>query len=49
MAEVIVGLVQGDRQSYVRQDPEWTPTYGDGSDFTMADLLRAAGVVATLP
>jgi hypothetical protein len=49
VAEVIVGLVQGDRQSYLRQDPEWTPTYGSGGDFTVADLLRAAGVVAALP
>ena len=49
VAEVLVGLVQGDRQSYLRQDPDWTPTYGSGGTFTAADLLRTAGVVATLP
>ena len=37
------------RQSYLRQDPDWTPTYGTDDDFTFADLLRAAGVVATMP
>lgn len=50
VAEVIAGLIEGDAQSYVRQDPDWEPTYGshDGS-FTVVDLLKAAGVVATLP
>jgi len=47
--EVIVGLIKGDRQSYLRQDPDWTPTYGTGDSFTMADLLTTAGVVATIP
>lgn len=49
VAEVIVGLVQGDRQSYLRQEPGWLPTYGHDGTFTMVDLLRAADVVATLP
>jgi hypothetical protein len=49
VAEVIVGLVKGDRQSYLRQDPDWRPTYGDDGTFTAVDLLRAAGVVAKLP
>jgi hypothetical protein len=48
VAEVITGLIRGDRQSYVRQDPDWTPTYGTGDEFTIADLLRRAGVVATI-
>jgi hypothetical protein len=48
VAEVIVGLVKGDRQSYLRQDPDWTPTYGSADAFTIVDLLTAAGVVATL-
>ena len=43
VAEVLVGLVQGDRQSYLRQDPDWTPTYGSGGTFTAADLLRDRG------
>lgn len=49
VAEVIVGLVRGDRQSYLRQDPDWTPTYGSGGSFAMVDLLTAAGAVATIP
>jgi hypothetical protein len=44
-----VGLIQGDRTSYLRQDPDWTPTYGSDDNFTVVDLLRAAGVVATFP
>ena len=49
VAEVIVGLIRGDRQSYLRQDPDWTPTYGSAGSFTMVDLLGAAGAVATIP
>jgi len=49
VAEVIVGLIEGDAQSYVRQDPDWEPTYGHDGSFTVVDLLKAAGVVATLP
>jgi hypothetical protein len=45
---VIIGLIRGDRQSYLRQDPDWTPTYGTAGAFGIADLLRTAGVVATL-
>lgn len=45
VGEVIHGLIDGDPQSYLRQDPEWTPTYGTGNDFQMTDLLKAAGVV----
>lgn len=43
VAEVLIGLLQGDRLSYLRQDPDWTPQFG-GDDFTIADLLRFAGV-----
>jgi len=49
VGEVLAGLVKGDRQSYLRQDPDWLPTYGDDGTFMMVDLLRAADVVATLP
>ena len=49
VAEVIVGLINGDRQSYLRQDPDWTPTYGTGDSFAMVDLLTTADVVATIP
>jgi hypothetical protein len=48
VAEVIVGLIQGDRQSYLRQDPDWTPTYGPDGSFHIVDLLKAADVVTTL-
>ena len=44
VAEVFVGLLESDRMSYLRQDPDWTPTFGQKSDFRMADLLRFAGV-----
>jgi hypothetical protein len=49
VAEVLVGLMQGDDNSYLSQDPDWTPSYGTGDTFSMTDLLRAAGVVATIP
>lgn len=48
VAEVIIGLIQGDPHSYLRQDPDWTPTYGPDGTFTTVDLLKAAGVVAEL-
>lgn len=48
VAEVILGLLEGDPNSYLRQDPEWLPTYGTGDDFTIVDLLTKAGVVHTL-
>ncbi|GIE28374.1 ovoperoxidase [Actinoplanes italicus] len=48
VAEVMTGLIKGDPTSYLRQEPDWTPTYGEGGTFRMTDLLRAAGVVATL-
>jgi hypothetical protein len=48
VAEVLVGLIDGDGQSYRAQDPEWTPTYGSNDTFTMVDLLTTAGVIAPL-
>lgn len=48
VAEVIIGLVTGDRQSYLRQDPRWRPTYGQDGGFEMTDLLTTADVVAPL-
>jgi hypothetical protein len=48
VAEVIIGLIRGDRQSYPRQEPDWTPTYGTAGSFSTVDLLGTAGVVATL-
>ena len=48
VAEVIYGLIEGDSQSYLAQDPEWTPTYGVGETFEMTHLLSKAGVVGGL-
>jgi hypothetical protein len=48
VAEVIIGLIVGDPQSYPRQDPDWTPSYGEGDGFGFTDLLRSAGVVRAL-
>ncbi|HEX8354698.1 MAG TPA: hypothetical protein VF611_17455, partial [Pyrinomonadaceae bacterium] len=44
VAEVFIGLLEGDRMSYLRQDPEWTPLFGKDEEFTVSDLLRFAGV-----
>jgi hypothetical protein len=50
VAEVFVGLIQGDSQSFLTQDPDWTPFLPtidparEGHDFTMEDMLRFAGV-----
>ena len=44
VAEVLVGLLQGDPNSYLRVKPTWRP-HGlppDDGDFTMADLIRFA-------
>ena len=49
VAEVLIGLVRGDSQSYLQQQPGWLPTYGTNGTFTFVDLLRAAGVVAAIP
>jgi hypothetical protein len=48
VAEVIIGLIRGDSQSHLRQDPDWTPTYGAGGEFGVTDLLHAAGVAVPL-
>jgi hypothetical protein len=50
VGEVFIGLLQGDRASYLTQDPEWRPflptvdASKKGIDFAMVDLLRYAGV-----
>jgi hypothetical protein len=50
VAEVFIGLLQGDALSYLKQDPGWTPTLPSATagTFKMTDLLRFAGVVAPL-
>ena len=45
LAEVLIGLVQGDSDSYLAHDPAWRPEppVSDNREFTIADLLRFAG------
>jgi hypothetical protein len=38
----------GDSESFLNQEADWTPTYGTNDDFRVVDLLRTAGVVATI-
>jgi hypothetical protein len=44
VAEVLIGLLEGDRMSYLRAHRRWKPLYGTGGSFTMVDLLKKAGV-----
>jgi hypothetical protein len=44
VAELFIGLLQGDPTSYLRQNPNWKPTLGQSQDFKMADLLKFSGV-----
>ena len=48
VAEVIIGLIEGDPSSYLSLEPDWTPSYGSNDTFVMTDLLNAAGVVGSL-
>jgi hypothetical protein len=48
VAEVFIGLLQGDHNSFLRQDPEWKPTLTDNGEFKVVDLLRVAGVVGAV-
>lgn len=48
VAEVLIGLMQGDSLSYLRQDPEWVPTLSPDGTFKITDLLKFAGVVIPL-
>lgn len=51
VAEVLIGLLEGDSESYLQQDPGWVPTLptlrADGS-FKITDLLQFAEVVIPL-
>ena len=45
VAEVLVGLAEKDPSSFLKAQPDWTPTLGaTPGDFTIADLLTTAGV-----
>lgn len=47
VAEVLIGLLEGDPNSYLNIQADWCPTLPASreGDFTMADLLRVAGAV----
>ena len=50
VAEVFIGLLEGDKLSYLAQEPDWEPSFPTidasktGEDFAVVDLLRFAGV-----
>lgn len=44
VAEVMLGLLEEDKTSFISQAPSWKPSLGQDGDFTMADLLKFAGV-----
>ena len=45
VGEVIIGLLQGDRGSYLSESPGWIPTLGNGTaQFRMVEFLTFAGV-----
>lgn len=49
VAEVFIGLLEGDRKSYLNQHPLWTPTYATpGGVFEIQELLHKAGAPGTL-
>ncbi len=50
VAEVFLGLLQGDSMSYLKQDPEWTPILPSvtADDFKMTDLLKFVGAITPL-
>ena len=49
VAEVIIGLLQADRRSYLSVDPAWRPTLpsAGGDGFRMTDFLTFAGVAGS--
>ena len=45
VAEVFIGILEGDRMSYLSQDPDWIPMLGNKEgEFSIVDLLKFAGV-----
>lgn len=49
VAEVLIGLLEGDRLSFVQADPQWRPMLGrTPGHFQMVDLLDVAGVLETV-
>ena len=48
VAEVMIGLIQGDPTSYLNQEPDWSPDLAVNGRFSMVELLLFAKVVTTL-
>jgi hypothetical protein len=50
VAEVFIGILQGDALSYLKQDPTWLPSLPseEVDTFKITDLLKFAGVVANV-
>lgn len=45
VAEVFIGLLEGDRMSFLSQEPDWRPNLGmTEGEFSIVDLLKFAGV-----
>src|SRR4030095_15383512 len=42
VAETIIGLIAGDRLSFMNVEPKWTPTLPPGETLELRDLMRAA-------
>jgi hypothetical protein len=42
VAETFAGLLTEDSQSFVGQDPRWTPTIGDGKTFGLREFVKFA-------
>jgi hypothetical protein len=48
VTEVLIGVLQGDRHSFLNANPNWRPELGnDKGEFTLVDLLRFAGARLT--
>ncbi len=48
VAEVFIGVLQGDRFSFLNANPNWRPELGnDKGEFSIVDLLRIAGARLT--
>ncbi|MBR9915177.1 MAG: peroxidase [Algicola sp.] len=48
VAEVIIGLLELDPHSFLGSNRDWTPSFGNGNEFTMKDLLEMANTAIEL-
>ncbi|MCY1075689.1 hypothetical protein [Archangium lansingense] len=50
VAEVFIGMLQGDRQSFLNANPNWRPELAnEKGEFNILDLLKFAGVPLSQP